>query len=124
MWVPLTPLDFYRRSRHLFAEKCGVVDHGRRLTFGDFGERVERLAGALRAMGLRPKERVSMLTFNTHHLLEGFYGVPLAGGVINPINPRFAPLEIAQLQVRQPTVPHDPRRREAEPLDRIGILDD
>lgn len=97
MWVPLTPLDFYRRSRRLFADKCGVVDQEQRLSFGSFGERVERLAGALRAMGLRPKEPVSMLTFNTHHLLEGFYGVPLAGGVINPINPRFAPLEIAQL---------------------------
>jgi len=97
MWVPLTPLDFYRRSHRLFTDRCGVVDEKTRLTFGQFGDRVERLAGALRAMGLRPKEAVTMLTANTHHLLEGFYGVPLAGGVINPINPRFAPLEIAQL---------------------------
>ena len=97
MWVPLTPLDFYRRSRRLFPEKRGVVDQERRLSFRSFGDRVERLAGALRAMGLRPKDPVSMLTFNTHHLLEGFYGVPLAGGVINPVNPRLAPLEIAQL---------------------------
>ncbi|HLC42609.1 MAG TPA: AMP-binding protein [Methylomirabilota bacterium] len=97
MWVPLTPLDFYRRSRRLFARKCGVVDQERRLSFGEFGNRVERLAGALRTMGLKPKERVSTLTPNSHHLLEGFYGIPLAGGVINPVNPRLAPLEIAQL---------------------------
>src|SRR3990170_826076 len=97
MWVPLTPLDFYRRSHRLFTDRCGVVDEKTRLTFGQFGDRVERLPRGLPAMGLRPKEAVTMLTANTHHLLEGFYGVPLAGGVINPINPRFAPLEIAQL---------------------------
>lgn len=97
MWVPLTPLDFYRRSRRLFAGKTGVVDQERRLSFAAFADRAERLAGALRAGGLRPKEPVSILSFNTHQLLEGFYGVPLAGGVVHPVNPRWAPLEIAEL---------------------------
>src|SRR3972149_3564466 len=100
MWRPLAPLGFYRRSRRLFAKKQGVVDQERRLSFEEFGDRVERLAGALRAMGLRPKEPVSFLTFNTHHLLEGFYGVPLAGGIVNPVNPRLTPVEIAQLDRR------------------------
>lgn len=97
MWVPLTPLDFYRRSRSLFAGKVGAVDGSRRLTYGELGDRVERLAGALRGFELRPKEVVSVLSPNAAPLLEAFYGVPLAGGVVHPVNPRLAPLEIAEL---------------------------
>lgn len=97
MWVPLTPLDFYRRSRRLFAGKTAVVDEERRLSFGQLAERIERLAGALRAAGLRPKEAVSFLAPNASALLEGFYGVPLAGGVLHPVNPRREALQIAEL---------------------------
>ncbi len=97
MRVPLTPLDFYRRSQRLYASKLGVVDGARRFSFGQLGERVERLAGALRVMGLKPRENVSILAPNTHHLLEAFYAVPLAGGVVHPVNSRWPPLEIAAL---------------------------
>jgi len=97
MWVPLTPLDFYRRSRRLFAGKTAVVDEGRRLSFGQLAERIERLAGALRAAGLRPREAVSFLAPNASALLEGFYGVPLAGGMLHPVNPRREAVQIAEL---------------------------
>ena len=97
MRLPLTPLDFYQRSRRLFGEKTGVVDGSRRLSFGELADRVERLAGALRARGLKPKEPVSVLSANTHHLLEAFYGAPLAGGLVHPVSPHRAPLEIAEL---------------------------
>ncbi len=97
MWLPLTPLTFLERSGRLFAKKSAVVDETHRFTYAECAERVVRLAGALRTLGLKPKEPVSFLSANTHHLLEAFYGVPLAGGVINPVNPRLAPLEIAEL---------------------------
>ncbi len=97
MWLPLTPLTFLERSGRLFAKKSAVVDETHRFTYAECAERVVRLAGALRAMGLKPKEPVSVLAANTHHLLEAFYGIPLAGGVVSPVNPRLAPLEIAEL---------------------------
>ena len=37
---------------------------------------------------------MSFITFNTHHLLEAYYGVIEAGAVLNPINIRLAPHEI------------------------------
>jgi fatty-acyl-CoA synthase len=40
---------------------------------------------------------VSFITFNTHHLLEAYYGVIEAGAVLNPINIRLAPHEIAYI---------------------------
>ena len=45
-------------------------------------------------LGVVSGDRVSFITFNTHHLLEAYYGVIEAGAVLNPINIRLAPHEI------------------------------
>jgi acyl-CoA synthetase (AMP-forming)/AMP-acid ligase II len=95
MIVPLTPLGYKRRAVRNFGDKIGVVDGDRRFTYQEFGERADRLAGALRGLDLTPGERVAFICYNTHHLLEGYYGVPQAGGVLTPINIRLAPQEIA-----------------------------
>ncbi|HKV43767.1 MAG TPA: fatty acid--CoA ligase [bacterium] len=95
MFVPLTPLDYKRRAVRNFGDKIGVVDEERRFTYREFGERADRLAGALRSLGVAPGDRVAFISYNTHHLLEAYYGVPQAGGVLTPINIRLAPEEIA-----------------------------
>lgn len=97
MWLPLTPLEFPRRSGRLFPEKTAVVDGEERWSFASFADRARRLAGALRSSRLRPREVVSILAPNTHHVLEAFYGIPLAGGVVHPVSPRRSALEIADL---------------------------
>lgn len=94
MFVPLTPLDFRRRAVYLFPDIVGVVDGAKRFTYRQYDERVNRLANGLRELGVRPGEIISFLTYNTHHLLEGYYGVIQAGAVLNPINTRMGPLEI------------------------------
>ena len=95
MIVPLTPLEYKRRAIRNFGDKIGVVDGDRRFTYREFGERADRLAGALRGLDLAPGERVAFICYNTHHLLEGYYGVLQAGGVLTPINIRLASQEIA-----------------------------
>src|SRR5438067_6352176 len=97
MFVPLTPLAFYRRAEELFGRKVGVVDGEQRLTYADFAARVDRLSGALRGLGVGPGDVVSFLTFNTHQLLEGYYGVPQVGAILSPLNIRLFPDEIAYI---------------------------
>ena len=65
------------------------------LTYRAWAERTHRLANALVGLGVQPGDRVSFITYNTHHLLEGYYGVLEAGAVLNPVNIRLAPHEIA-----------------------------
>jgi len=79
MFVPLTPLDYKRRAVRNFGDKTGVIDGERRFTYREFGERADRLAGALRALDVTPGDRVAFITYNTHHLLEAYYGVLQAG---------------------------------------------
>jgi fatty-acyl-CoA synthase len=53
------------------------------------GERVRRLASALRSAGLEKGDRVAFIAPNIPALLEAHYGVPAAGGVLVAINYRL-----------------------------------
>jgi len=94
MFVPLTPIRFLDRAVDLFPRKIGVVSGDRQFTYAEFGERCRRLAGALKTLGLQNGDRVAYLCFNTHQLLEGYYGVPMAGAIVMPLNVRLAPAEL------------------------------
>jgi fatty-acyl-CoA synthase len=95
MILPLTPLRFLERAKTLYGDKQGVLCGTLRLTYAEFFERCQRLAGALFGLELRPGERVAFLSYNCHRLLEAYYGVLLAKGVLLPLNIRLAPAEIA-----------------------------
>lgn len=95
MKVTLTPLDFLERARRLFGPLEAVVDGDRRFTYAAFAGRAHRLAHALRIeLGVSPGDRVAYLCGNTVELLEAYYGVLLAGGVLTPLNIRLAPAEV------------------------------
>ncbi|MDE3088493.1 MAG: AMP-binding protein, partial [Chloroflexota bacterium] len=97
MFVPLSPLEFRDRAEALFAKKIGVIDGEKQFTYAQFGERTHRLANALRTLGLQKGDRVSFITYNTHQLLEAYYGVIEAGGILNPINVRLTPQDIGYI---------------------------
>jgi fatty-acyl-CoA synthase len=97
MFVPLSILEFRDRAALYFGDKIGVIDGDEAFTYGRFAIRSHQLANALVELGVEAGERVSFITFNTHHLLEAYYGVIEAGAVLNPINIRLAPHEIAYI---------------------------
>ena len=53
MELPLTPLEFARRTRKLYPEREAVVDGDLRLTYAEFFERCDRWSLALRALGVK-----------------------------------------------------------------------
>jgi fatty-acyl-CoA synthase len=97
MFVPLTPIRCLHRAVDLFPNKVGIVCGERQFTYREFGERCERLSSALPKHGIARGDRVAYLSFNTHQLLEGYYGVVLAGAVVMPLNVRLSPLELKNI---------------------------
>lgn len=94
MELPLSPLDLLTRARRLFPDRVGVIDGDVRRTYAEFAERCDRLAAALTdELGVRPGDRVAWLCGNTAELLEAYFGVLLAGGILLPLNIRLAPVE-------------------------------
>jgi fatty-acyl-CoA synthase len=89
MEIPLTPLEFARRTRKLYGDREGVVDGDLRLTYSQFFDRCDRWSAALQSMGVKQGERVAYISPNTHEQLESFYAVPQIGAVLVPINFRL-----------------------------------
>jgi acyl-CoA synthetase (AMP-forming)/AMP-acid ligase II len=97
MNIPLTPVRFLRYSEEQFPRKTAVVCQDLRFTYAEFGDRVGRLAGALRGAGLKGGDRVAFLSLNCHRLLEAYYGVLEAGCVLLPLNIRLAASELTYI---------------------------
>ena len=76
-------------------DRTAVIDTDRQLTYRELGERVTRLGGALDRLGLPPGAFVGTLSGNTAAHLECWLAVPAHGRVINSLNHRLAPHELA-----------------------------
>ncbi len=98
---PLVITDFLYRAQDLFSAKSITQYRDGEKTFeytyGDYADRVLRLAAALIDRGVRPGDRVATLAWNHHRHLELYMAVPLAGAVLHTINLRLEPDEIAYI---------------------------
>ena len=61
MEIALTPMDFARRARRLYADREAVVDGDLRLTYGQFLERCDRWSSALQALGVGHGDRIAYI---------------------------------------------------------------
>jgi acyl-CoA synthetase (AMP-forming)/AMP-acid ligase II len=67
----------------------------RRRSWGEFRERVARLAAGLISLGVAPGDRVAILSLNSDRYLEYYAAVPWAGAVVVPLNTRWSEAENA-----------------------------
>jgi acyl-CoA synthetase (AMP-forming)/AMP-acid ligase II len=98
--LQLKPVYFYltqalQRAALRHPDAIATVCQGRRRSYRELAQRVARLAGALQRLGVGPGERVGMLALNSDRYLEFYLGAWWAGAVVNPVNVRWSPAEIA-----------------------------
>lgn len=75
-------------------DALAIVFGERRLSFRQFTDRVARLAGGLRDLGMATDARVGILALNSDRYLETAMAVWWGGGVLNPVNTRWSVPEI------------------------------
>ncbi|HSR23763.1 MAG TPA: fatty acid--CoA ligase [Candidatus Eisenbacteria bacterium] len=95
---PLTIGSLFRRGHTLFGDSLVVTSTGdgaASTTFAAVAERAERLAAALRRLGVRPGDRVGTLSWNTQEHQEAYLSVPCMGAVVHTLNLRLAPEQLA-----------------------------
>ena len=66
-------------------------------TYGQLAERAARLAGALRAMGFKPGDRVAIAAKNSPDYLELLYGIWHAGLAAVPANAKLHGAELGYI---------------------------
>ena len=79
-------------------DRVGFHDDSYHGTFQQHGERVFRLADAMkRQLGLGSADRFAVMSCNSHQYLELFHAGFLGAGIINPLNLRLAGRELQHI---------------------------
>ncbi len=89
MIVPLSEYDFLARALRVYGDREAIVSGDLRLTYRQFGERVNRWANLMTSLGVRKGDRVAIISQNDHRMLDGFFGATLLGAIYMPINFRL-----------------------------------
>jgi fatty-acyl-CoA synthase len=72
-----------------------VYRDSKRFTYRQIGERIGRLASALSGIGVRPGDTVGVLDWDSNRFLEAFFAIPMMGAVLQTVNVRLSPEQIA-----------------------------
>ncbi len=75
--------------------RVATVFGARRQTYAQLVDRVQRLAGAMRGLGVKHGDRIAILSLNSDRYLEVFMAVFWLGAAINPANTRWSAKELA-----------------------------
>jgi len=80
------------------AERIATIDGTFRATYAEHADRVFRLAHALsHQLGVGRTDRFAVMALNSHWYLELYHAAFLGAGVVNPLNLRLAPAELAYI---------------------------
>jgi fatty-acyl-CoA synthase len=95
---PLLISGILRHGSWLYAEKQVITcesDGYRTATFAEVAERAERLAKALRHLGVGEGDRVGTFCWNNQEHLEAYLAIPSMGAVLHTLNLRLFPEQLA-----------------------------
>ena len=93
----LTPISFLERSTYVYPDKPAVKYKDKSYTYKEFSDRVNKLAGALKAQGIKKGDKVGFLVPNIPEMLEGHFAPMKIGGILVALNTRLSGREISYI---------------------------
>jgi fatty-acyl-CoA synthase len=97
---PLTINDIFDHGRRVHADSEVVTFMGdacRRASYREVGDRAERLAAALKRLGIGEGDRVGTFSWNTQEHLEAYFAIPCMGAVLHTLNLRLFPDQLTYI---------------------------
>jgi long-chain acyl-CoA synthetase len=94
---PLSLASVLQESALRWPDKVAVIEGDREATYAELWDAALRRAGALRAAGVEPGDRVALLGLNTIDFVTAYYGILARGAVVVPVAPMLVADEIAFL---------------------------
>lgn len=88
---------FISRAAELHPERIAIDDllSGRRLSYFDLDQRINRLARVLTKIGVRKGDMVAAMLWNEHALVETIFACARIGAIVAPLNVRLIAAEVA-----------------------------
>jgi acyl-CoA synthetase (AMP-forming)/AMP-acid ligase II len=78
--------EFLTIATAICPDKTAIVFEGKRYSFSQLNERVNRLANALLKLGVQKGDRVAMLQVNSNQCVEVYFAVAKTGAIYVPLN--------------------------------------
>jgi fatty-acyl-CoA synthase len=99
---PLTITEIFKYGRKIYADSeivtcMGLEKESRRASFAEVGDRVDKVANALKRLGLKEGDRVGTFCWNTQQHLEAYFAIPCMGAVVHTLNIRLFPDQLAYI---------------------------
>lgn len=92
---PEAPLQhFLFKTARTVPQRPAITFYGKRLTYERLAALVAQCANALRALGVRPGDRVALMLPNVPQAVISYYGALTAGAVVVQMNPLYVEREI------------------------------
>ncbi len=87
--------DVIERNAQLYKDKTAFIDGDRRVTHGEYANRVGRLARGLSRVGIRAGDRIAVLAHNCLEYVDIYGAAACIGAIVVPLNWRLGSGEIA-----------------------------
>lgn len=87
--------DILASGRSQYPDKVAIIGAQRSRTYGELADRIDRVAGALAAEGVRRRDRVALLAANDPGVVEVCLAAAMIGAVVVPLNPRATAEDLA-----------------------------
>lgn len=84
-----------RRAAQINPNGVATIFQDRQQSWREMLDRVARLAGALQNQGMKPGDRVALLSLNSDRFIEYYFATVWGGGAMMPMNIRWAAPECA-----------------------------
>ena len=97
---PLTINHLFEHGRRVHGASeivTSLADGRRQASFTEVADRADRLASALRRLGVGPGDRVATFLWNTQEHVEAYLAVPCMGAVLHTLNLRLHPAQLVQI---------------------------
>jgi acyl-CoA synthetase (AMP-forming)/AMP-acid ligase II len=89
--------DFLSIANAICPERDCIVFEGKRVTYAQVWERVNKLANALRKIGAEKGDRIGILQVNCNQYVEAYYASAMMGAIFVPLNFRAKSDELSYM---------------------------
>jgi len=93
--IPVKSVDeAFNESTEKWKKNTAVIFYGKKISYQELRDKVDRLATALNDMGIQKGDRIAMLLLNSPEHIIAFYAVQKIGAIITPISPTGSTLRL------------------------------
>jgi long-chain acyl-CoA synthetase len=93
--VPARPLpEVLDEITAKYADKPALIFYGRKISFKELREQVDRFASALGDLGVQKGDRVALFLLNSPQYVISYFGALKAGATVTPISPVYTSVEV------------------------------